>query len=302
LGEGRGEVAPPQAAVFVWETHAEWRNMTAQDHPLAGVWAKISRAEKHIAELTSARKTFLNSRPYVFTGDQNPNSGHIDITVLDVKPTPLEILVIIGDVIHNLRSPLDLLACQLVKRQRPSGNCKDIYFPIANSSERFMTVIDRPEIKHMGAEAVNQFQRLEPYRGGNGEAIWQIHELSIKDKHRFLIVVGAGLQRLLAASLDTSIFPRATIVPFDFSASVASDEVVIFEKGSKILSVDPSVLTPNPGDQRYVKLQAIGDITFDEPPVIDKKPVLDTLQGFVNVVRATVEQFAQLFPSSPARR
>src|SRR5258708_39516599 len=77
------------------------------------IFSKVERAKKHIEDLNSALDAFWSTEPNRISFEDNPNSGERSYYLVNVAEIPLEILVIIGDVLHNLRSALDHLAFQL---------------------------------------------------------------------------------------------------------------------------------------------------------------------------------------------
>ena len=90
--------------------------MTA-DERLALIRRKIERANTHLKDLEIIRDRFLNSDFYALGSEQHPRPGYENFDVffpVRVDPVPSEISLLAGDAIHNIRSALDHLACQLV--------------------------------------------------------------------------------------------------------------------------------------------------------------------------------------------
>jgi hypothetical protein len=105
-----------------------------------------------------------------------------------VPPIPPDIPAIAGDVVHKLRSGLDLLMAQLILSARNVP--QDEYFPIAGTRKKFVSRC-RTEIKgRITKDAFDALLATEAYRGGKGDALSRIHKLDIEDKHRLLFVLG----------------------------------------------------------------------------------------------------------------
>lgn len=100
----------------------------------------------------------------------------------------------LGDTIHNLRSSLDLLACQLVRKNDNNHDCNHVQFPISESSQKFVKATNRSEIQLMGPRVIEILTSLQPYKGGHSNKLWVLYRLNIQDKHRLLIVATAGLK------------------------------------------------------------------------------------------------------------
>lgn len=80
-------------------------------HPLRGPLLKLERAKKHFAELKEKSEAFLADEPYDWRmeGQAFPD-GRREYTVfasVEAEP-PIELGLIAGDVVQNLRASLDL--------------------------------------------------------------------------------------------------------------------------------------------------------------------------------------------------
>src|SRR4051794_21868669 len=110
-----------------------------------GPWAKVERAEKHINELRDLLLAFREKDPYGLVGETDSATGERVGRFRERVPTPVEeISLIAGDALHNLRSALHLLYCELVTRNNEPVAPSD-HFPISGSPEKFEARI--PEIK-----------------------------------------------------------------------------------------------------------------------------------------------------------
>jgi hypothetical protein len=95
---------------------------------------KIGRARKHFAELEAEIAAFIATRPAKFDMRiVDPTVGRQRVEVyfhLERLPPP-ELGAIVGNVIHNLRSALDLTACDLVRAaEGAEANVGSVYFSI----------------------------------------------------------------------------------------------------------------------------------------------------------------------------
>lgn len=97
---------------------------------------------------------------------------------------PMTVGAVIGDVFHNLRSALDLMACALVREN--GGSDKDVYFPFADGKDRLEARIKAKNFDRAGAAAVGLLKQFRPYRGGDA-ALRAVHDYNVMDKHRAFI-------------------------------------------------------------------------------------------------------------------
>jgi hypothetical protein len=91
---------------------------------------------------------------------------------------PLDFAAIIGDAIHNLRTSLDLLACELVRANGQSD--KDVHFPFAESAAELPVAIRKRFMHRAKPDVVALIEKVQPYTGGN-HSLRAIHDLDIMD-------------------------------------------------------------------------------------------------------------------------
>src|SRR5438309_55151 len=118
--------------------------MTEAPRRMASVRAKTERAEEHFRDLEVTVKGYLDSRPYAVVTYEDKQSGD-KVFVLRVREDPnmmVRLGVIVGDVLHNLRSALDHLVWQLVEANggTPDGSTA---LPISDSAQKFEAALGR---------------------------------------------------------------------------------------------------------------------------------------------------------------
>src|ERR1700694_3709013 len=77
-------------------------------HPLDGRWAKIERANENIKNLEAEISAFVQPDPYTIAGNVNHQTKECTF-VANAKTIPLKFSVLVGEIIHHLRSSLDHL-------------------------------------------------------------------------------------------------------------------------------------------------------------------------------------------------
>lgn len=173
---------------------------------------KIVRARKHLQELREQADRLFGQSLHVIgtridsvTGKSEQYFGPIPIAEFNVLATA-------GDVIQNLRSALDHLACQLV--EIGSGNDKghDVGFPIAKNEAKYRLLRDR-KLNGARGDAIEAVNALKPYSGGN-EPLWVLHKLNNLDKHRLLLTV-AGDQLFIGEGAEGGFWLKARNPIFD---------------------------------------------------------------------------------------
>jgi len=145
---------------------------------------KITRAKHLVNELKQEVAAYLNRAPVKIVTTISSNPERLDWIMVCNEAVPIHFAPILGDIVHNLRCSLDLLAVDLVNANNKNGN--NVYFPFANSEEELPEMIKRRGVHKASEEAIHLIVSLKPYNGGN-TVIRYVHDLDIMDKHKALI-------------------------------------------------------------------------------------------------------------------
>lgn len=182
------------------------------------VEAKISRAKELIGELDVACKRYINAQDFYI--DQilvEPNKW--DLVLHMHENPPLRLGILVGDVVHNLRSSLDIGLFHYLREANPdgfsrltNGALRGINFPIFESESDFSS-----ERWHGGmaeARLLLDLRKEQPFRNLElfesvsehrniieSSPLWQLQRLWNTDKHRGINLVVGGLD-MLALGLE----------------------------------------------------------------------------------------------------
>ena len=100
---------------------------------------------------------------------------------------PLRLAVLVGEIIHNLRSAIDHLLWQLVvaNGQEPGERHQ---FPVYDDKSKYKAAVKRKRITGISAAAEALVQGLQPYHAVDPthDPLWLLHNLHIRDKHCLL--------------------------------------------------------------------------------------------------------------------
>ena len=151
--------------------------------------AKIERADKHIGELEEWLADLPNS--YISRIDVDPN-GLYQVLVHDIvdrEKVFTKAALLIGDAVHNLKCALDYAWMQTIERVAPNAVGKFAKFPVYPTDEALEAALRGAKID-ASCEALFRLilDKIRPHNGRDGDfAIWAIHVLDRRDKHRLLI-------------------------------------------------------------------------------------------------------------------
>ncbi|MEI9914900.1 MAG: hypothetical protein WDN29_02785 [Methylovirgula sp.] len=198
--------------------------------PFDAARIKIERSKHHLRELQSEIDAYFqrDGAAVVFEIAQEMNTGFGAtgaFTYREKEPIPHGWSAIIGDVLHNLRSSLDLAACDI--HRITGGRPKDIsavHYPFCKDKSDLARTIKERRLGHIGPEFTEAIRMTAPYKGGN-EGLRAIHDLNILDKHQALVPtvnvvsmdwpvpIREGSQKFVTGNLKDGfrimLFPRA---------------------------------------------------------------------------------------------
>lgn len=156
------------------------------------IGAKIERADEHIECLNSEINALIDSDAYRTISKPIGDARESSIRIVGPEP-PIRWAVIAGEVVHQLRSSLDHLICQLAL-----ANGKPILrshqFPICDSPEKFKTARKAGRMKGLSSSAQSSIEARQPYNTSNditGNFLYILREMDDADKHRNLSIVVA---------------------------------------------------------------------------------------------------------------
>jgi hypothetical protein len=260
------------------------------EHPLIAPFEasnlKIARARRHLQELETEISSYMARKPFdlvVEEWEMNDKVGFVSHAwVVRIRePTPKHLSAVLGDIIHNLRTAFDLLACDLVRLK--GKNVKNVYFPFCDHPGGLNEMIKRRNFDRAGSDAVALVKSLKPYRGGN-DALRAIHDLDVLDKHQALVpVIGAGTS------------PQALIKFFGNDPTRVPAIASKIDRNGQTLTIMPPVTNLPVG----TKLPAKWDLVLGQEadPFGGYRPV-ELLHNFAKLTERIVQLFAGKFGSA----
>lgn len=236
---------------------------------------KIERAKEHIHQLVAEVTTWIEANPYRVAVEDNLEIRHRIYRVQLGASPPLRWGAITGDVLHNLRSSLDIL-WRHVFPSGQRGSRKD-GLPIFECAEDLEARFRRP-LQGGRQTAMQVLKALKPYRGGN-ELLWWLHTLANEDKHNVLIPVAHAVYEL---RLD--VFGGGSQAVSFKPISAGSGHAV--QDGTEILRVPFQWLRGV-----YVEPEITFTIAFGEVGPAQHQPIVATLYQLLGVTEGVVEAF-----------
>jgi hypothetical protein len=235
--------------------------------PLLSCRIKIDRAIKHFNDFTQVIKVFAARNTHSFWVDEDSEPAIQIYRIRIEEDIPVEWSGYIGDVIHNLRSSLDCIATELVLRYGQNVTEKvlrDTYFPIVQERTKLSSKKPVEFFARVGPRVERLIRLLQPYCGGRGHALWQLHQLDVADKHRRILVARTAVTNVefsVPAPLGRTVLNK---LPFPLKDGDEVCRVVFFE--------------PHFNAAAHFTV----DVAFNEPIIAERALVIPTLSKFIN--------------------
>lgn len=125
-------------------------------------------------------------------GEFEPERSSYVFRLYVVEPPPLRWGVVVGEIVHNLRSALDHLVWQLIRLNgcRPRGN--PTYPTLKTEPADFRlavlgTAAKPGPLRGVRDDALAIIERTQPYHGGGNFVLSALNTIWSADKHRFLV-------------------------------------------------------------------------------------------------------------------
>ncbi|GAP25320.1 hypothetical protein GLF_2202 [Gluconobacter frateurii NBRC 101659] len=153
-------------------------------------------------------------------------------TIRCKKPLPVLLSLMLGDVIHSLRSSLDYVTCALITLNNPDVDLKRVQFPFGRKGIR-LNGNEKKAVEGISNEALEAIERV---RAQYGEGLSLLCDFSNQDKHRFLMPAYFHLVSCkFAVDTRTSNSTKMSVQPLERSEELAplrDGDIVDFSDGS----------------------------------------------------------------------
>jgi hypothetical protein len=251
---------------------------------LAGVYGKLDRAENHLDGLQEQVAVFLKDDAHDFRHHYDLKASRYSLSIEVRRELPVMWSVIVGDLVHNLRSGLDHLMWQLVLAGggKPNGATA---FPVLRHAPATTDEWKswRKKIRGVHPVVTEVIRSIQPYETQDGpldgHALIAVKALSNQDKHELPV---ARVQAIGALSNEEAASVGLEAVE-DIELGAAQIAVgVPLEDGDEIAWARATFTGPNPKVEIKGKFPV--QLAFGDRGIL--------LQGLVDMcdrVRKTVE-------------
>jgi hypothetical protein len=264
---------------------------------MLGWWIhyKLHRAEKHIDDLDSEIKSFLDGRPYRLTSDFTSNGDGTTIWERKAEMSTQgwiggTVAFPLGDAVHNMRASLDYIVSYLWVCAGRSPMKSKAVFPICLKRSVFERS-GRDKISGLPAGAQAVIEGLQPYaRDKRSDKLWILHKLDIIDKHRMINLSGYSLP--YGVFFDPQGVANVRVIRSDVFPGP-------FQQGTVLARAVVEVTGDRPGEMDMADDFA-ADLAFDEAGPASGLLVVKTIREILDYIRTEVipplEPFGESWP------
>ncbi len=263
-----------------------WQN-TGMNLVIEGCHAKLERANVHLEELGSVRRSFLHDVQSRIVGNFDTESSEY-VFRIDGDAPPHKVGVIVGEFANNLRSALDNLVCELVVLR--GNKVKRNAFVIADTKKIWRN--NEWKLQGLNADDKEKIHHLQPYHSSLQYAenpLARLGWLSNEDKHTSIHA---------SYAIQTNVFP----LPKELVAPIPDNETTGYP-ASGILNSGSSrgdrteicrCFLDSPGPNPKMRLSGTPsiDIAFSDS---ERGLVFDDLNKILIKVTSIIELFEPEF-------
>lgn len=226
----------------------------------------IDWAKDHIAEFEREMEAFLQPDAYTIIAELDDDGAHKLLKFKLTKPMPRALNGHVIDTVYNLRAALDQAICSVATLNKTPAN--NTFFPIRTKSTDFENALNGLR-RYAPQEILDLVRTFKPYKGGN-DLVWALNKLCNTNKH--------GIIRPLP------------LVNYSMAVKGESQGVLQFPHPPRWDSAKNEMVLVRAGiDAKFtVNYDYSFVVAFSDIEVIDGKPVVTTLNEFLNEVNSIV--------------
>jgi hypothetical protein len=245
---------------------------------------KLARALQHVEACRQIAKKWIDlnakSRPFKFEPQVSGQGTRYIVYWEPIEELPVvELGLLVGDFLHNLRSALDHLAYELAAaytKPLPPKAAETCEFPIF-WREPMEARQEQSKIGCIHPDAVKLIKAIQPHHKGSNyteDPLWILNELERIDKHRTLHVGVHELTKNDIAGRNMGIR--------SFTGMSATERL---KKGAKVAEFFVTRIDPN--QPMHVDYRPSTTITLERGLPLSGKPLGSSLLGIFDDIKRT---------------
>lgn len=166
-------------------------DLIAQVPAAAHVRARLDRVRSHHAEFGRVWASYLETRPHRLRTVLDAGRGQL--LVARVEPAPVELSLVLGEILYELRAALDnalYIACVVISGDDPPPHANLIEWPICNSAADWKNKTRRIS-RAVNPRLLACLEKIQPYQAEcpDWNCLRILNELARLDRHQAIHLV-----------------------------------------------------------------------------------------------------------------
>jgi len=264
---------------------------------LEGCNAKLQRASESIDNLDKEINVFLQTCHGLYEVIREFQNNGLEYTFI-VKgniTVPPRYAVLVGEIIHQIRSSLDHLITALVIHNGCTPS-RENAFPVSSTAEEFKSAIKRGNLKGISVSAIDLVRQQQPFLNPQPEDNFLIalRNFNNKDKHSLLLIVAAAADFAgkVIVSTDENIAKKLNVKPGRKIVNFGDfKRKKITQYGERVFTIE--LASPDP------TFIADGDVViqlvFEKCGLLELGNVIKILRGMLNATQQIIRNFQTEF-------
>jgi hypothetical protein len=176
---------------------------------------KLKRAKQHLDSLESVVTEYRSSHPNALSPQYDISTDQTSWVVVIGEDIKDEIALLLGDIIHNGRSSLDLLANDHLTDAGLTPT-RNTYYPFAENAAQMQDRLTRTGLIGLAGQSLSYFLTNPPSKDRN-PVLYSLHALDIVDKHRTITPVTSFVEidHLVVTAQSAPLAFRKMRMPLD---------------------------------------------------------------------------------------
>lgn len=248
---------------------------------------KVTRAREHLRSLTDTINAYYGTAPMEHREENDPVTRTLVVSARCKSAPPDQISAILGDLMNNLRSALDLLLCDLVRLN--GADVKRAHsFPILAEEAAAFPREARKKTFGISPKAFRLICRLRPHNHGN-HLLRALRDFDNANKHTGIIVVAASTAKVQIniEMPGAYITPHGTLAigprPQGYGQPITTGPSTVEDQPAVLLTDEfQDVFRAIPGVRQEYEVGTYVAFAAGQP--FEKEPVPDVSQMLINHV------------------
>jgi hypothetical protein len=260
--------------------------------PLRSCWAKLDRAGETLAALTTEIEEFnvKATQQIELTHALAPDGMEYSITASGDVVVPARFAVITGEVVHQMRSALDHLICDLVVANGGQVT-KQHQYPICSTPELYKVALKKGNLRGLKKSTYAIIEAEQPYTQQDpaDTILAVVQDFNNQDKHRLLLVTSsvAALHDQITIGGGPNIAPDGQLTGPNIVGFRDLEPISLNINGARVFSVQFAA----PVNDFYVQAQPEFHVAFKQCGAVKNAILPFTMKNILAGVRGTIKLF-----------